>query len=329
MLLIDEVESLAGSRATASARNEVHDAVRATNALLTGFDMVRNNANILIISTSNLNTALDSAFTDRCSRQIVISPPLAAARYEILRRGITELVLRGVIKTYYEDEEPLPTFEAAECKLLEDYNTPGCALRRLAEKLKCESEEGYALPVSARWLSQLAEVALADYMAPGLYCTTVDTIRCMESYVDKMLKAATPGAKRAQTSRGVDEQPTLKSQSLADDCIEGIALLVERRFKEARSSYIPNEFVREQVEGMRKRLEAKRKPSNSSINGEEPGHMGKDSKVKRQASDEYIQRGEAERMIADAIKRDREISRRYEFHKSIQRYLEDEMARPS
>jgi len=256
VLLIDEVESLAGSRATASARNEVHDAVRATNALLTGFDMVKNNPNVLIICTSNLNRALDAAFMDRCSRQITVSPPSAAARYEILRHGIAGLVQREVICA---DKAPLPTFRDAECKLDEDYDTAGCTLRRLAEKLENTGKD--SSPVSARWLSQLAEIALANDLAPDARCTVIAAIHSMKRYVDKIFEVtAVPKPKATNMKRKIDPEfddasgSTKKLRLEIDVLPEGrflnsIAQVVEKRL-EARMTNKLSDVQREEVELM-------------------------------------------------------------------------------
>jgi MoxR-like ATPase len=178
VLLIDEIESLAASRETANARNEVHDAIRATNALLTGFDMVKNNANVLIICTSNMSDSLDAAFIDRCGRHIKVPQPDLAARYEILRNSLNSLVEREVIKAPIA---PLPTFRQAEYGVATDSETAGWALRCLAYRLEDNGPDGPV--VSARWLSQLAEIALANELEPNALCTVVDAVKLMSQYV--------------------------------------------------------------------------------------------------------------------------------------------------
>ncbi|KFY26219.1 hypothetical protein V493_04214 [Pseudogymnoascus sp. VKM F-4281 (FW-2241)] len=189
VLLIDEIESVAASRETSNARNEVHDAVRATNALLTGFDMVKNNANVLIICTSNLCTSLDAAFVDRCSRYIDIPQPSSAARYEILRHSINGLVERQVIQT---PTSPLPTFKNAEYRLPIDFKTSGCALRRLAENLEANGPDREL--VSARWLSQLAEIALANGLGPNAVCTVANAVGLMGRYIETNNGRSTAGS---------------------------------------------------------------------------------------------------------------------------------------
>ncbi|KFY49255.1 hypothetical protein V495_00636 [Pseudogymnoascus sp. VKM F-4514 (FW-929)] len=141
---------LAASRETASARNEVHDAVRATNALLTGVDLVRTNANVLIICTSNLSDSLDAAFIDRCGRHIKIPQPALAARYEILRHSISGLIEREIIKT---PKVPFPTFRNAEYRIPTDFKTAGYTLQSLAYKLEDTGPAGQVLPTL--WSSYL------------------------------------------------------------------------------------------------------------------------------------------------------------------------------
>lgn len=58
-VLIDEVESIAGSR-EASQHGEVQDSLRATNALLTGLDRTKKYSNIIFLCTSNMLASLDS-----------------------------------------------------------------------------------------------------------------------------------------------------------------------------------------------------------------------------------------------------------------------------
>ncbi|KFY39351.1 hypothetical protein V494_04018 [Pseudogymnoascus sp. VKM F-4513 (FW-928)] len=178
VLLIDEIESLAASREKANDRHEVHDAVRATNALLTGFDMVKNNANVLIICTSNMSDSLDAAFIDRCSRHIKIPRPGLAARYEILRHGINSLVERKVIKA---PVKPLPSFRHTEYGVPTDFETAGHALRLLAHNLEDNGPDGSI--VSARWVSQLAEIALANELQPDALCTVAEAVNLISQYV--------------------------------------------------------------------------------------------------------------------------------------------------
>lgn len=72
-MIIDEIETLAARRERALGGNEPFDAVRAVNALLTGLDRLKTHANVVVICTSNLVTALVSIPSDQ-STMHVLSP---------------------------------------------------------------------------------------------------------------------------------------------------------------------------------------------------------------------------------------------------------------
>ncbi|KFY07122.1 hypothetical protein V492_07430 [Pseudogymnoascus sp. VKM F-4246] len=208
VLLIDEIESLAASREKANDRHEVHDAVRATNALLTGFDMVKNNANVLIICTSNMSDSLDAAFIDRCSRHIKIPRPALAARYEILRHSINRLVEREVIKV---PVKPLPSFRHTEYGVPTDFETGGHTLRRLAHNLEDNGPDGSI--VSARWISQLAEIALANELEPDAPCTVAEAVDLISQYVQTACGQKRP--KRSLSTMATEyDNPAAKQRKL-------------------------------------------------------------------------------------------------------------------
>lgn len=62
-VLIDEVESIAGSRES-SMHGEAQDSLRATNALLTGLDRAKKYPNIILLCTSNMLDCLDAVCAD-------------------------------------------------------------------------------------------------------------------------------------------------------------------------------------------------------------------------------------------------------------------------
>ena len=97
-VLIDEVESLTAARKASVAGSEPSDAIRSVNALLTQIDKLRERPNVLIITTSNITEAIDIAFVDRADIKQYIGPPSVAARYEILRTCVNELIRVGIIK---------------------------------------------------------------------------------------------------------------------------------------------------------------------------------------------------------------------------------------
>jgi SpoVK/Ycf46/Vps4 family AAA+-type ATPase len=79
-VLLDEVESLAASRAAALNGSEPSDAVRVVNAVLTQLDSLKGYANALVLATSNITAALDAAFADRADLSLYIGLPNDKAR---------------------------------------------------------------------------------------------------------------------------------------------------------------------------------------------------------------------------------------------------------
>lgn len=90
-VMIDEVESLSASRSAAASGNEPSDAVRVVNALLTQLDTLKRFSNCLVLTTSNVTKAIDTAFTDRADLKVYVGNPSACGIYEILRSAIAEL----------------------------------------------------------------------------------------------------------------------------------------------------------------------------------------------------------------------------------------------
>jgi len=97
IVLIDEVESLTAARAGAMAGTEPSDALRVVNALLTQLDKLKHKKNVLVMSTSNLAKAIDSAFVDRADIVQYVDLPPREAIYEILRTCLAELVGKGIV----------------------------------------------------------------------------------------------------------------------------------------------------------------------------------------------------------------------------------------
>lgn len=69
-MLIDEVESLTAARAGAMSGKEPSDALRVVNALLTQLDRLKQRSNVLVLTTSNLPSAIDAAFVDRADIKV-------------------------------------------------------------------------------------------------------------------------------------------------------------------------------------------------------------------------------------------------------------------
>jgi SpoVK/Ycf46/Vps4 family AAA+-type ATPase len=201
-VLIDEIESLASSRATASNRGEVQDGIRATNALLTGFDRVKSQSNLIILCTSNMVDTLDAAFLDRCGYQIVVEAPSIAGRYQILRDAIQNLIDGGIITM--DDDEGVPSYRDAQLALLTEPKRPGSMLNALCESLEVSVPHSptSSLRRSARFLGQLPEVALAERMITDS-CTLNQALEYMTRFV-KNQKTLPQGNKR-KVSEDLDE----------------------------------------------------------------------------------------------------------------------------
>ena len=119
-VLIDEVESLTAARTSALGGAEPSDAIRVVNALLTHIDQLKQNDNVLILTTSNMSEAIDLAFVDRADIKQYIGPPILSARYAILRSCVEELMRVGIISpqaqllNYREAQEAAPGDAASE-----------------------------------------------------------------------------------------------------------------------------------------------------------------------------------------------------------------------
>ncbi|KAG2566921.1 pachytene checkpoint protein 2 homolog isoform X1 [Panicum virgatum] len=96
-VLIDEVESLAAARQAAISGSEPSDSIRVVNALLTQMDKLKSWPNVIILTTSNITTAIDIAFVDRADIKAYVGPPMLQARYEILRSCMQELLRVGIL----------------------------------------------------------------------------------------------------------------------------------------------------------------------------------------------------------------------------------------
>lgn len=167
-VLIDEVESLAGSRtaSTKKSGSEPSDAIRAVNSLLTSLDSIRQYRNVLILTTTNLTDCVDSAFVDRVDWMVKIDLPNEHARYEILRGCIIELNKKGIlIMLDHEEEEEeeehhhhgADSFEKEQCTPLCDYNR---ALEQVnATRNMVQNEENEACSTPAMLLLKCAKAA--------------------------------------------------------------------------------------------------------------------------------------------------------------------------
>jgi SpoVK/Ycf46/Vps4 family AAA+-type ATPase len=92
IVLLDEVETLAGNRARMSMDANPVDVHRATDAVLAQIDhLASQHPNLLFIATSNFPQAIDDAFLSRADLIEKIEPPTLDGRKFILRDTLQEL----------------------------------------------------------------------------------------------------------------------------------------------------------------------------------------------------------------------------------------------
>jgi SpoVK/Ycf46/Vps4 family AAA+-type ATPase len=183
-VLIDEIESLASSRHRASSLGEIQDTIRATNALLTGFDKVKSLPNLIILCTSNMIDTLDTAFLDRCCHHIIIEDPDVVARYHILRDAIQELIFVGIIRNLHDEQTvfAIPSYRDAQLELLSQPFKAGSVLMKFCNALDSPKNQQYHRRNSARFLSQLPELALAYRMISDS-CTLDEALEHMARFL--------------------------------------------------------------------------------------------------------------------------------------------------
>jgi hypothetical protein len=96
-VVIDEIETIAGSRQKSTDGGECSDGLKATNQLLTALDKLRASPNIVVLCTSNLINAIDPAFLDRVDIKQLMPSPSPEAIYNIFRSCLNELVRASLI----------------------------------------------------------------------------------------------------------------------------------------------------------------------------------------------------------------------------------------
>jgi len=203
-VVMDEVETIAGSRERSTTSNECHDGLRATNQLLTALDRIRGLPNVLVLCTSNLIGAIDQAFLDRVDIKQLIPCPSPAAIYNIFRSCLNELIRSRLIQaearhspstggpttrskttTSTSSPEPstpaiheLPTFAEMKVRLINAPESPG---RVWVIAQKCRGFSG-------RTLRRLPILGLAMYTWGGT-CSLDDAVTALGAAVEQELQA--------------------------------------------------------------------------------------------------------------------------------------------
>ena len=106
IVVVDEIETIAGSRERSTAAGECSDGLRATNQLLTALDRLRHLPNVITLCTSNLIESIDRAFLDRVDIKQFIPSPSPAAIYSIFRSCLNELIRNNLITAPTPSQSP-------------------------------------------------------------------------------------------------------------------------------------------------------------------------------------------------------------------------------
>jgi AAA+ superfamily predicted ATPase len=94
VVLVDEVESFAVRRSSASFSANPVDVHRATDALLAGIDAVATELpRVLFVATTNFADAVDEAFVSRADLVLTLSLPDSATIAQIIRHSLLELAV--------------------------------------------------------------------------------------------------------------------------------------------------------------------------------------------------------------------------------------------
>jgi SpoVK/Ycf46/Vps4 family AAA+-type ATPase len=211
-VLIDEVESIAGSRQAVMKRSESQDTLRATNALLTGLDRTRNYPNLIYLCTSNMLESLDAAFVDRCGFRRSIKPPSLESQYEILRSRTQKLIDRGVIQSL----EVLPNYKDADVQSEVSADHPGSKLLAIVKLIRSGNAHAVSgTEISGRSLTQLPEQAVLRYLRDQ-ECDLELALGFMERFVL---------SEQRQDKRDEDKS----TESEEDDDFDGVELRGRKR----------------------------------------------------------------------------------------------------
>jgi len=181
-VLIDEVESLTAARKSSLGGAEPSDALRVVNALLTQLDTIRNQPNVLILTTSNITGAIDLAFVDRADIKQYVGHPSQGAIYQILHSCVAELVRAGLVG---QDCQSLLSYRELQLVGLE--RSPASQAG-----LQLWEAAGAAAGLSGRTLRKIPFLALALYSPvvsrTGSAVLMTEYLVCIRKAVERQLQ---------------------------------------------------------------------------------------------------------------------------------------------
>lgn len=135
VVVIDEVESFAVRRSSASFEANPIDVHRASDAVLEGMDrLMKRCPNVLVVTTTNFPQAIDEAFTSRADLVISVAIPTTEAAAQIVRLSLLELAQIWSELAELAEDESLHRSIAEQCK-----GWDGRQLRRLPLKVLAQN----------------------------------------------------------------------------------------------------------------------------------------------------------------------------------------------
>jgi SpoVK/Ycf46/Vps4 family AAA+-type ATPase len=137
VVLIDEVESFAVRRDTASFETNPVDVHRATDAVLLGIDAVAKSLpRVLFVSTTNFLEAVDEAFLSRADLVMKFALPDVATIAKILRHSVEELAVQWpALQPLLADDAPFERV-AEQCRGWNGRQVRKLVLAALAQRLE-------------------------------------------------------------------------------------------------------------------------------------------------------------------------------------------------
>lgn len=137
VVVIDEVESFAVRRSSASFEANPIDVHRASDAVLEGMDrLMKRCPNVLVVATTNFPEAIDEAFTSRADLIISVAIPNIEAAQQIIKLSLEELSQMWNDLADLANDEAFHLEVAKACK-----GWDGRQLRRLPLKALSQNTE--------------------------------------------------------------------------------------------------------------------------------------------------------------------------------------------